>query len=64
MYGVWHTPSTYLLPGTRRASLLRLNKIRETEINYHDLENFTELKLINAMIGMEDTEGIPVRNII
>lgn len=64
MSGEWHTPSTYLLPGTRRASLLRLNTIRETKIDYRDLENYTELKLINAMLGLEDTEGIPVRDII
>jgi len=64
MAGVWYTPSTYLLPGTRRASLLHQNKIRETKIGYHDLENYTELKLINAMLGMGDTVGIPVRSII
>ena len=62
--GVWHTPSTYLLPGTRRASLLRQGKIREAKIGYHDLENYIELKLINAMLGMEDTEGIPIGSII
>ena len=64
MSGVWYTPSTYLLPGTRRESLLRQGKIREAKIGYHDLENYTELKLINAMLGMEDTEGIHVSNII
>lgn len=64
MSGVWYTPSTYLLPGTRRESLLRQGKIREANIGYHDLENYTELKLINAMLGMEDTEGIHVSNII
>ena len=64
MSGVWYTPSTYLLPGTRRESLLRQGKIKEAKIGYHDLENYTELKLINAMLGMEDTEGIHVSNII
>lgn len=64
MSGVWYTPSTYLLPGTRRESLLRQGKIREAKIGYHDLENYTELKLINTMLGMEDTEGIHVSNII
>jgi 4-amino-4-deoxychorismate lyase len=62
--GVWYTPSTYLLPGTRRASLLRQGRIREAEIRYTDIENYTEIKLINAMLGLEDTEGISVRNII
>lgn len=64
MSGVWHTPSTYLLPGTRRAYLLHRSKIKETKIHYHDLKNYIELKLINAMLGMEDIKGIPIRNII
>lgn len=62
--GVWYTPVTCLLPGTRRASLLQQGKIREIKIHYNDLENFTGLKLINAMLGIEDTDGISIRNII
>ena len=62
--GVWHTPSSYLLPGTRRASLLRQGRIIESRIRLRDLKNYTELKLINAMICMDDTEGIPMRKII
>jgi 4-amino-4-deoxychorismate lyase len=62
--GLWYTPATCLLPGTRRASLLHQGIIREVKINYYDLENYTELKLINAMLGMEDTDGISVRNIV
>jgi 4-amino-4-deoxychorismate lyase len=62
-YGVWYTPSTYLLPGTRRAFLLRQGKIIETKIGFRDLENYTEIKLINAMLDIEDTEGISVRKI-
>ncbi len=62
--GNWVTPSTYLLPGTRRASLLHHDLITETIITYTDLNKYTEVKLINAMIGLDDTEGIPVGNII
>jgi len=62
--GNWVTPSTYLLPGTRRASLLHHDLITETIITYTDLNKYTEVKLINAMIGLDDTEGIPVSNII
>lgn len=62
--GNWVTPSTYLLPGTRRASLLQSGLIKETIITYRDLNKYAEMKLINAMIGFEDTEGIPVANII
>ncbi|MCX6320216.1 MAG: aminotransferase class IV [Bacteroidia bacterium] len=62
--GNWVTPSTYLLPGTRRASLLQKGMINETSITYRDLNKYTEVKLINAMTGLDDTEGIPVGNII
>ena len=61
--GNWVTPLTYLLPGTRRASLLQRGLIKETIITYMDLNKYVEVKLINAMIGFEDTEGIPVANI-
>jgi 4-amino-4-deoxychorismate lyase len=62
--GSWVTPSTYLLPGTRRASLLMRGEITECEIRSIDIGMYTELKLINAMLGLNDTEGIPVTNII
>ncbi len=61
--GNWITPSSYLLPGTRRASLLRNKEISEAEISYHDLYKYLEIKLINAMIGIDDTMGIPVSQI-
>jgi 4-amino-4-deoxychorismate lyase len=60
--GNWVTPSTYLLPGTRRASLLQKGQITETIITSRDINKYTEVKLINAMIGIDDTEGIPVCN--
>jgi len=62
--GNWVTPSTFLLPGTRRASLLQSRKIKEADIPYNEISKYTELKLINAMTGIEDTEGIPVSSII
>lgn len=62
--GNWVTPSTYLLPGTRRASLIRQGLITEREIRRIDIAKYSELKLINAMLGLDDTEAIPVRNIV
>lgn len=61
--GKWHTPSTYLLPGTRRAFLLRQGFITESVVGFKDLDSYTEIRLINAMLGMDDTFGIPVRDI-
>jgi len=62
--GNWVTPSSYLLAGTKRASLLHQGVITETPIGYHDINKFSEIKLINSMIEIEDTPGIPVINII
>jgi 4-amino-4-deoxychorismate lyase len=62
--GEWYTPSSFLLPGTRRASLLKKRVIREATITYSDISKYTEVKLINAMIDINDTVGIPVGNLI
>jgi 4-amino-4-deoxychorismate lyase len=61
--GNWITPSSFLLPGTRRASLLKSGVISETIITRSDINKYTEIRLINAMIGLDDTEGIPVDKI-
>jgi 4-amino-4-deoxychorismate lyase len=61
--GKWITPFTCLLAGTRRASLLKSGLIKENEVRVNDLHNYTLIKIINAMIGIEDTEGIPIENI-
>jgi 4-amino-4-deoxychorismate lyase len=55
----WVTPSACLLAGTRRSSLLFSGKISETVISYNDIGNYSEVKLINSMLGINDTEGIP-----
>jgi 4-amino-4-deoxychorismate lyase len=62
--GTWETPSTYLLPGTRRENLLQQGLISETRISANDIYLYTEVKLINAMLGLKETEGISVRNIL
>jgi len=58
------TPSTFLLPGIRRASLLNGGFIKEADITCTDLSKYIELKLINSMMNIDDTEGIPVSTII
>ena len=59
----WYTPSTYLLPGTKRAYLLDKGIISEREITPASLRKFRELRLINSMLDINDTESIPVRSI-
>jgi len=60
----WVTPSSYLLRGTKRESLFKSGQISEANIAFRDIQKYSEVKLINAMLGIEDTVGIPVRNII
>jgi 4-amino-4-deoxychorismate lyase len=61
--GNWVTPSTYLLPGTMRSALLKQELITEARISLSDIEKYSEVRLINAMIGIDDSEGIPVNNL-
>jgi len=61
--GKWFTPSSFLLSGTRRAFLLRSGLIGEVPIRVEELGHFSELKLINSMIGMDDMEAIPISKI-
>ncbi len=62
--GEWVTPSSFLLPGTRRANLLNSGIIKESSISFSDIKKYTEVKLINAMMDINETEGIPISNII
>ncbi len=62
-YGNWYTPSSCLLPGTRRANLLKNGLIKEASISISDISDFSEVRLINAMTGIDDSEGIPVSEI-
>lgn len=48
----WFTPSTPLLPGTMRASLLDRHTIRERDIRVDDLPLFRSLALVNAMMPL------------
>lgn len=61
--GAWHTPSSFLLAGTKRASLLQSGLICETRIKYMDIGKYSEVRLINAMLDIDDTESIPVDRI-
>lgn len=59
--GLWYTPSTYLLRGTKREYLLDRGLIKEKDITPAGLKRFRELRLINTMIDIDDTSSIPVR---
>ncbi len=56
----WVTPKKPLLYGTTRTRLLEKHKIIEEDICVKDLENFTQVALMNAMV---DFDIIPNKNI-
>lgn len=58
----WFTPSTPLLCGTMRQSLLDSGRIREREINVADLTHYQQISLINAMIPLGEVV-LPVSRI-
>lgn len=49
----WITPASPLLRGTTRERLLREGKIFEEEIVVNDLEKFSQVALMNAMIDFD-----------
>lgn len=60
----WVTPSSSLLKGTKRAKLLKEKEIIEKNITIEMLPDFQKAKLINAMMNIEDTQPIEMKNII
>jgi len=56
----WETPNSPLLKGTCRERLLSEKKIIEKGITVNDLPGYTELKLINAMMDIEDQEALDI----
>jgi len=49
----WVTPALPLLKGTTREKLLREGKIFEENIHVDDLERFSKVALMNAMIDFD-----------
>ena len=59
----WFTPSTFLLAGTMRQSLLDEHVIREIEIKADEVIHFQSFKLINAML-LFDAPEMSTENIV
>ena len=49
----WVTPSHPLLPGTMRAKLLDEGFLHKKEIKKEDLKNYSQIALMNSMIGFK-----------
>jgi len=61
--GIWFTPESTLLPGTRRKDYLLKNLIFPRIIRPDELHQYEEARLINAMLSLEDAETIPITSI-
>lgn len=61
--GGLYTPSTCLLAGTKRASLLDEGIVKEREIKVSDIENYSKIRIVNAMINFSDNIVIDVSHI-
>ncbi|MGB9746032.1 MAG: aminotransferase class IV [Bacteroidales bacterium] len=60
----WVTPEKPLLEGVRRRFYLERGMIVTARITPGDLKSFSEVKLMNAMISLEESPSIPVRCIM
>lgn len=60
----WYTPAQPLLEGTQRARLLREGVLHPIDIRPAELQNYTSVRLINAMLGWEQAINLPVEAII
>jgi len=60
---IWYTPSGFILRGTKREYLLNHGLIKEADITPAGLKRYLELRLINSMLDIEDTESIPVSEV-
>lgn len=58
----WFTPDTYLLNGTQRQRLIAEGLIQEKHITTSDLENFSFIKPINAMLDFDKTACVDIIN--
>lgn len=61
--GQWYTPNTPLLPGTQRAFLLDSGMIAEAKISEKEINNFSHIKLFNAMVNWENAPELLIQNI-
>lgn len=58
------TPASCLLKGTKRQQLLDSGIIQERDIRIADLSGYQNIRLINALIDLEDNIHFPVADIL
>lgn len=60
----WYTPASPILPGTQRATLLTNGHLRATLLRTRDLERFSHLRLVNAMMPWGIGPTLPISAIV
>lgn len=60
----WYTPAKPLLKGTKREYYIDNRIIFKRDIKPADLYNYRKARLINAMFDLDESEDIPVYNIL
>ncbi|MEM8863787.1 MAG: hypothetical protein AAGD96_36215, partial [Chloroflexota bacterium] len=55
--GVWYTPRRPLLAGTKRQYYLDSGRLVPIDIAAEEIKNFEKIRMINAMIDLEDKVG-------
>lgn len=60
----WITPATPLLNGTKRQRYIDEQIIIRCDIKVRDLNLFSKMKIINAMIDLEESPEIQIENIL
>ena len=60
----WYSPQNPLLNGTRLECYLRENRVTPALLHPTDLPLFSEARIINSMISIENSPVIPIKNIL
>ena len=58
----WLTPKNPLLKGTMRQNLIENREVEEKEIKVSDISNYTQVALMNAMIGFKILKNITIED--
>ena len=61
--GKWYSPQNPLLRGTRLESYLSEGRVTPALLRPKDLPHFSEARIVNAMISIENSPVIPIGNI-
>lgn len=60
---IWYSPKNPLLRGTRLGNYIREGRVTPALLHPKDLTLFSEARIINAMISIENSPVIPIENI-